>query len=102
MSFTYKGSTISARELTIGEELDIGTIAMAITGTSEWKMAHTWFAQYQLAAEVTGDEPISRIAVGDDPAKIKTAFAEWLKLPGSFSRRWNDEMIKVDQAAKNV
>jgi len=101
MPFQYKGATIRAHELTIGDEEDTGVLCMAITGTESWMVKHTWFAQYQFAAEVEGSEPILRVTTESSIEDIRAAYQAWRKLPGSFRDLWTKELERVEKAAKN-
>lgn len=102
MTFTYNGSKISATELTIGGEEDAYALALVLAGADEKVLVkHLRFAQYQYAASVEGDEPVPRVTAESSDTDIRTAYAAWRKLPGSFSDVWVAELGKVEKAAKN-
>lgn len=102
MAFEYKGASIRAREMTIGDEEDANDICEKLTGGSDYKMRQYWFAQYHVSAEVEGADPFARISASSSAADVKAAYAEWRKLPVSFRDLWKAELDGVDKAAKNV
>lgn len=94
MPFQFNGATISARELTIKEDADLVIIARQLD--PDVKIMHLWFAEYELSAEVSGKEPISRIGVTSSTDAIRSAYAEWEKLPRRFRTQWRVELERVE------
>lgn len=103
MSFTYDGSTISARPLTIADDdaaTEIGMMARP-TPDSPLQVRHMTFGEFMVAAQIDGDWPIPHVNEKDDVGKVQAAYAAWRQLPRSFPRQWIRELDAVEGAAKN-
>jgi len=100
MAFKYKGATIDAREMTIGDEEQIGTIARKLAATGANIQARYGFGEFMVGAtvsltQVDGSFVPAPLLMVDEYATVEAteaAYAEWRKLPRAFLAKWRETL----------
>lgn len=98
--FTFKGATISARELTIGDEEDSYALLEAAFPEGKRVVRVHTFILFLLAADIEGDFPVPMLGANAKPEAYAEAYAEWRKLPRSFPALWEKELAAAEGLPK--
>lgn len=98
MSFTFQGATISARELTIGDDDDIQRLISQLPPGAIINSG-TPFLEFMVGAVIEGDSPLPMVTPTSKASEIADAYEAWKRLPRSFMRLWRQEVENVDTPA---
>lgn len=103
MGFQWGKATISAKELTIGDEEVISNIAALVSAEKNgfYLIKHGRFAEFQVGAVVDGDWPIPRVTEADTHEKVAAAYDAWRGLSRRFGRLWQAEVAASESNGKN-
>ncbi len=99
MPFEYKGAKITARLLTIGDDNEIDLLCFRLGDDTSMYNAQKW-AEYLVAAEVDGENPVPFASSKSAPDEARHSFAAWSKLPRSFGKQWAREMQATEADPK--
>lgn len=97
-SFQWGEATISARELTIGDEDTLLRMAQnnrfpegALVNSADP------FMRFMVTAEVDGVPPVPMVSDKDSLEDWQASYAVWLQLPARFKKQW----VAISEAADN-
>lgn len=98
--FQWKGATISANDdLTISDENRISALANKLGEEIEFIQRYRW-AEFMIAAEVTGDEPLPMVTEYDEPEAVQASFEAWGKMKRRFGTLWAIELNAAETDEK--
>lgn len=97
--FEYKEAKITARPLTIADDNEIDLLCFRLGDDTSMYNAQKW-AEYLVAAEVDGENPVPFASSKSTPEEARLSFAAWSKLPRSFAKQWAREMQVAEAAPK--
>lgn len=97
--FEYNGAKISARALTIADDNEIDLLCFRLGDDTSLYNAQKW-AEFLVAAEVDGENPVPYATSKSTPEEARHSFATWSKLPRSFGKRWQAELRDADTDPK--
>ncbi len=95
MSFQYKGATINARPLTIGDDNEIDLLCFRLGDETSLYNAQKW-AEFVVGAEVDGENPVPFASSKSTPDEARASYAAWSKLPRSFVQNWKAELRSAE------
>lgn len=95
MSFTFKGATISARALTIGDDNEIDLLCFRLGDDTSMYNAQKW-AEFVVGGVVDGENPVPFVTAKDTSEEAQHSYAAWEKLPRDFVQKWKAELRKAD------
>lgn len=97
-SFTWNGSVIRVKDLTVGEEEEV--TALMTRFSKEEQDAHTatlWsFSEFMASAEIEGEPPLQMVTAASPQREIEAALAAWRALPARLQRKWRQAVQALE------
>lgn len=97
-TFQWGDATVGVRELSIADEDEITALMLRLGSDSDNASGKYGWAEFNVAAEVTGELPFALVTRHDSAKDIQAAWAAWRAMPRRFVQRWRGILNSGDDA----